>query len=639
MIRAFQNERSDFEFGPAMGEFGEAEFNPEFGEAEAEAEIVRDHRGRATSWPASRSVFPQRSYPPRYVSRPSTYRPQGQPRYWSRPYAGQRPFFGSTSRPQQWPWSSTFASRVFRPQQWSRPYYRYGQQQPSYSASTPRWGRWGRWPYGQRYYAYADPSYSGDSSDDSGAPSYMEPPPPPPVIIAAPPPPVAQPLVAEPPPAPMPPAADPTAAAAPTAQVQAAAPNQPASSGEFFIEPEMFEFTPEFGEYEGEWGEREGGFGEYEGEPAPTTGACPPYQRGEIEKSHSPQGHLSSDIIQHPRGLLIADFGVDWRTPNAALKNNPELRTWLNTMLQIAHGNPTTRIRISGYSDCVGNEKNNAFLRRGRAERVARLLQQMAGPYWKELQPRIAFIGAAPAGDYVADNSSVEGRAQNRGVLIEHTRTVDMGPTRITGRPTISPFAKVFEGPKSPLDALNKFFDGFTLVDMGLSIAGVAATEAFMLGAGIVITPLAPFVALGAPHEAALNELRKQQILEGLSLGIVLAADGRSNKWIIDHGYVKKWPVRNVVYPEYGKQLQGMYNTSLVAGIAHGRQFNTVAVKNLFEFLTSQMSAYAKSEYLGYPKTMTRDEWLAYSKTWSDRKWDGYYRLLAGIVSRQIKLN
>jgi hypothetical protein len=38
-----------------------------------------------------------------------------------------------------------------------------------------------------------------------------------------------------------------------------------------------------------------------------------------------------------------------------------------------------------------------------------------------------------------------------------------------------------------------------------------------------------------------------------------------------------------------GRQLQGIYNQSLDSGIAHGRQCNTVASKNLFLFLWSQM--------------------------------------------------
>ena len=88
------------------------------------------------------------------------------------------------------------------------------------------------------------------------------------------------------------------------------------------------------------WGEYEGGFDEYE-TPPPGIGpgsapgpaaACPPYQRGEVEKSKTQQGHLPSDFIQHPRGTLIADFAVDWRTPKSSLRRDarcaPGSRRW-----------------------------------------------------------------------------------------------------------------------------------------------------------------------------------------------------------------------------------------------------------------------------------------------------------------------
>ena len=214
------------------------------------------------------------------------------------------------------------------------------------------------------------------------------------------------------------------------------------------LRPEAFEFDPELDEFERGWGEYEGGLDEYE-TPGPGIGpgsapgpaaACPPYQRGEVEKSKTQQGHLPSDFIQHPRGTLIADFAVDWRTPKSSLRRDSALRAWLATMVDVVRANPTTRIRISGYSDCVGRENNNNFLRRGRALRMKQLLQQLAGPQWSVLQPKIVFTGAAPAGDYVADNTSVEGRAKNRGVLIEHTRgPVQMEPEPIVVRRPVGP--------------------------------------------------------------------------------------------------------------------------------------------------------------------------------------------------------
>jgi hypothetical protein len=75
-----------------------------------------------------------------------------------------------------------------------------------------------------------------------------------------------------------------------------------------------------------------------------------------------------------------------------------------------------------------------------------------------------------------------------------------------------------------------------------------------------------------------------------------------------------------------GRQLQGIYNQSLDSGIAHGRQCNTVASKNLFLFLWSQMKDDDGGEYSGD------------LKSWSRRKWGDYYRRCAAILQRPIKL-
>ena len=205
----------------------------------------------------------------------------------------------------------------------------------------------------------------------------------------------------------------------------------------------------------------------------------------------------------------------------------------------------------------------------------------------------------------------------------------------IVGTVSSSPFAKEFESPSSPLDTLGKAFDIFQLLDIGLTIAGISLGEVAMLGAGIVIAPIAPFVALGAPHEAALNKLRQDQMVEGLTLGIVLGADHRSADWIKSHNFVKLWPVENTVYPEYGKDFQRHYNTSLVAGLGHGRQFNTVARHNMFQFAWHHMSGYIKSDYLGDPP-LSGKELEAYSKTWGDRKWELYYRAIAAVLRPKI---
>jgi outer membrane protein OmpA-like peptidoglycan-associated protein len=65
------------------------------------------------------------------------------------------------------------------------------------------------------------------------------------------------------------------------------------------------------------------------------------------------------------------------------------------------------KLRIYGYSDCVGAEKDNKELRRRRAEQAYELLD-------KDLQKRVEFAIAAPAGEYVVDNKTRQGRATNR---------------------------------------------------------------------------------------------------------------------------------------------------------------------------------------------------------------------------------
>jgi hypothetical protein len=213
------------------------------------------------------------------------------------------------------------------------------------------------------------------------------------------------------------------------------------------------------------------------------------------------------------------------------------------------------------------------------------------------------------------------------GIIYLPIQRLNMENIDVDGKKTISPLALEFEGASSPLGTLGKFFDGFSMLDMGLSIAGVAVGETLMLGVGIVIAPFTNFVALGGLAEGPLTELRNQQIREGLSLGIVLTADGRSPRYIKEHGYVKMWPVANIHFPQYGKQLQGLYNQALVAGIGHGRQFNTVAAANFWRWIGSQMTDYAQKEYVGRE-----------SHSWNDRKWENYYRLCAAIVQRKIVL-
>src|SRR5688572_6710102 len=89
----------------------------------------------------------------------------------------------------------------------------------------------------------------------------------------------------------------------------------------------------------------------YFGEPKPSK-ECLRYEKGEREKSHCQegpcqQGHLVADVIRHPRGLLIADFGVGWSGIKAATKKEKLLQDWMTAAKSSLR---STILRIYGYT-------------------------------------------------------------------------------------------------------------------------------------------------------------------------------------------------------------------------------------------------------------------------------------------------
>jgi len=219
------------------------------------------------------------------------------------------------------------------------------------------------------------------------------------------------------------------------------------------------------------------------------------------------------------------------------------------------------------------------------------------------------------------------------GKIFIPTERYDFKGTVMTSKKITSPLALAFQVPGDPLARVGQFFDVFTLFDAALTILGIEFGAAFMLGAGITVTVLSPWVILGGLAEPALNALRKKYMLEGFSLGVVLGAQGKTNKWIAArHEYFNNDPIRDLNYPDYGKQFRGLYNQSFVLGLANGREFNLVAKVNFFEFCWSQMTSYAKDEYADYFKEYGDVD------NWSPRKQENFYKLCAAILAKQFKI-
>ncbi len=139
-----------------------------------------------------------------------------------------------------------------------------------------------------------------------------------------------------------------------------------------------------------------------------------PYQPNEIATSRTEVGHAAPDVSIVPPGaaicqyLIIYDFGVDWRHVKNSTKHDPLLVLQLNRF----ETDKSLQFQIVGYSDCAGAERNNVFLRTGRARNVFHLL----GP---GARARVFAVKAAPPHEYLYNNATVAERAGNRAVLIE----------------------------------------------------------------------------------------------------------------------------------------------------------------------------------------------------------------------------
>jgi hypothetical protein len=353
-----------------------------------------------------------------------------------------------------------------------------------------------------------------------------------------------------------------------------------------------------------------GGFAQEQevgGGPGTARPACANYVPGEVQRSTSAAGVLRTNVFDHPRGTVVGDFGVNWRTPRESLAKDPALAVWLRRWLDTARSNPTMRMRVLGFSDCVGDERDNLFLRKGRATRLVALLERMAGKAaFDALRPRIVAVEAAPIGDFLEKNDSVEGRAVNRGVLVETQTTVKGDPMTITAcRPKPSDFARYpllalvpnVPGYRDPLpieyriDAKKMVGDlaqdlhglgekahvlmeaadwGITAVEMFQLLAETSALAGTLAVLGPVLAWAAGFVALGAPYVEAAKEIAAREAASGFSAGLVMGANDASFRKMKEFFGNLTFP-RNDFLPQGKAIATANYRAGLVAGFAQAR--------------------------------------------------------------------
>jgi outer membrane protein OmpA-like peptidoglycan-associated protein len=107
---------------------------------------------------------------------------------------------------------------------------------------------------------------------------------------------------------------------------------------------------------------------------------------------------------------------VDLRFDTGSAKLRPESQAKLNDIAGIFVTNPNARMTVTGHTDSVGNPERNLQLSQKRANEV------MAQLVRKGISPDRIVAGGSGQQYPVADNSTAEGRAQNRRVSVDVTQ-------------------------------------------------------------------------------------------------------------------------------------------------------------------------------------------------------------------------
>lgn len=141
--------------------------------------------------------------------------------------------------------------------------------------------------------------------------------------------------------------------------------------------------------------------------PAPAPEVCPVRPASEAAQSRTPAGILPSNVELTGDHVDIVDFGVHTRALPPDVTTHPD---WQRAMSLIA-GDPSMRVGVSGFTDCVGGSTENLTLRK---QRTASVLAAMP----PEVSAKVLFSFTVTASDYLATNATADGRAHNRAVRV-----------------------------------------------------------------------------------------------------------------------------------------------------------------------------------------------------------------------------
>lgn len=141
--------------------------------------------------------------------------------------------------------------------------------------------------------------------------------------------------------------------------------------------------------------------------PPAAPAACPARPAGEAAQSRTPAGLLPSNVELTGDHVDIVDFAVNSRGLPPDVLTHPD---WQRAMSLIA-GDPSMKVGVAGFTDCVGGSGENLTLRR---QRTASVLAAMP----PEVSAKVLFSFTVTASDYLTTNATADGRAHNRAVRV-----------------------------------------------------------------------------------------------------------------------------------------------------------------------------------------------------------------------------
>jgi|GEM_PF-4466678 len=136
--------------------------------------------------------------------------------------------------------------------------------------------------------------------------------------------------------------------------------------------------------------------------------ACPNRPQTEMTQSRTIGGILPDNVIAAPNRIVIQDFAVSSEALPPGVTDHPE---WQRAM-SILVGDPSMLSQLVGYTDCTGSQTENLSLRRKRIAVVVAAMPAAA-------RARILLNYALDASSFLVPNTTPEGRARNRAVVLQ----------------------------------------------------------------------------------------------------------------------------------------------------------------------------------------------------------------------------